>query len=89
VQSLLRVNLASDLRRFPRAIRERNPVELMQRRAEALTQRATDLKKLADAWDRSIKTLTFAFGKQQSCTLAKEFDGISGGTRAFQIHVSN
>jgi len=31
------------------AARERDPVELMQRRAEILSQRATDLKKLADA----------------------------------------
>ena len=40
------------------AVRERNPVELMQRRAEILTQRAADLKKLADAWDPLYKTLS-------------------------------
>jgi hypothetical protein len=39
-------------------VRDRNPVELMQRRAEALTQRATDLKKLADAWEPLYKTLS-------------------------------
>jgi hypothetical protein len=39
-------------------VRERNPVELMQRRAEALTQRAADLKKLADAWEPLYKTLS-------------------------------
>lgn len=39
-------------------VRDRNPVELMQRRADALTQRATDLKKLADAWDPLYKTLS-------------------------------
>jgi hypothetical protein len=39
-------------------VRERNPVELMQRRAEMLSQRATDLKKLADAWDPLYKTLS-------------------------------
>ena len=39
-------------------VRERNPVELMQRRAEILSQRATDLKKLADAWDPLYKTLS-------------------------------
>jgi hypothetical protein len=39
------------------AVRDRNPVELMQRRADALTQRAADLKKLADAWDPLYKTL--------------------------------
>ena len=39
-------------------VRDRNPVELMQRRAEGLTQRATDLKKLADAWEPLYKTLS-------------------------------
>ncbi|WP_426613833.1 Spy/CpxP family protein refolding chaperone [Bradyrhizobium sp. McL0616] len=37
---------------------ERNPVELMQGRAEMLGQRAADLKKLADAWEPLYKTLT-------------------------------
>ena len=37
---------------------ERNPVELMQRRAEMLGQRSADLKKLADAWEPLYKTLT-------------------------------
>jgi hypothetical protein len=37
---------------------ERNPVELMQRRAERLSQRAADLKKVADAWEPLYKTLT-------------------------------
>ena len=32
------------------ALRDRNPVDFMQRRAAALTERAVDLKKLADAW---------------------------------------
>ena len=36
---------------------ERNPVEFMQRRAERLSQRAADLKKLADAWEPLYKTL--------------------------------
>jgi hypothetical protein len=40
------------------ALRERNPVELMQRRAEALSRRATDLKKVADAWEPLYKTLS-------------------------------
>ena len=40
------------------AVGERNPVELMQRRAEILNQRAADLKKLADAWEPLYKTLT-------------------------------
>jgi hypothetical protein len=39
-------------------VSERNPVELMQRRAAALNQRAVDLKKEADAWDPLYKTLT-------------------------------
>jgi hypothetical protein len=39
-------------------LRERNPVELMQRRAEALNQRAADLKKEADAWEPLYKTLS-------------------------------
>jgi hypothetical protein len=40
------------------ALHERNPVELMQRRAEALSQRAADLKKVADAWEPLYKTLS-------------------------------
>jgi LTXXQ motif family protein len=40
------------------ALRERNPIELMQRRAEALTQRAADLKKVAEAWEPLYKTLS-------------------------------
>jgi hypothetical protein len=40
------------------ALRERNPIELMQRRAEALTQRAADLTKVANAWEPLYKTLS-------------------------------
>lgn len=40
------------------ALHERNPIELMQRRAERLGQRAADLKKLADAWEPLYKTLS-------------------------------
>jgi hypothetical protein len=40
------------------ALRDRNPVEFMQRRAEALAQRAADLKKLADAWQPLYPTLS-------------------------------
>ncbi len=40
------------------ALRERNPIELMQRRAESLSQRAADIKKLADAWEPLYKTLS-------------------------------
>ena len=39
-------------------VRERNPVELMQRRAESLGQRAADLKKVADAWEPLYKALS-------------------------------
>jgi hypothetical protein len=39
------------------AVGERNAVELMQRRAERLSQRAADLKKEADAWEPLHKTL--------------------------------
>jgi hypothetical protein len=37
---------------------ERNPIELMQRRAEALSQRSVELKKLAEAWEPLYKTLS-------------------------------
>ena len=40
------------------ALQGRNIVELMQRRAEALGQRAADLKKVADAWEPLYKTLS-------------------------------
>jgi hypothetical protein len=36
----------------------RNPVELMQRRADNMAQRAANLKKLADAWQPLFQTLT-------------------------------
>jgi hypothetical protein len=39
-------------------LRDRNPVEFLHRRAEALTQRAADLKKLADAWQPLYPTLS-------------------------------
>jgi hypothetical protein len=40
------------------ALHERNPIEMMQRRAERLTQRGADLKKVADAWEPLFKTLS-------------------------------
>jgi hypothetical protein len=40
-----------------KALSERNPIEFMQRRADTLTQRAEDLKKLADAWQPLYQTL--------------------------------
>ena len=39
-------------------IGDRNPVELMQRRADQLIQRGTDLKRVADAWQPLFKTLS-------------------------------
>ncbi|HEY0851830.1 MAG TPA: Spy/CpxP family protein refolding chaperone [Bradyrhizobium sp.] len=49
----------AELRESPmEALSGRNPVELMQRRAESLSQRAADLKKLADAWEPLYKTLS-------------------------------
>jgi hypothetical protein len=40
------------------AVRDRNPVEFLHRRADALAQRAADLKRLADAWQPLYQTLT-------------------------------
>lgn len=40
------------------ALGERNPVDLMQRRADLLLQRGNDLKKVADAWQPLYKTLS-------------------------------
>jgi len=40
------------------ALRDRNPVGFLHRRADALAQRAADLKKLADAWEPLYQTLT-------------------------------
>ena len=50
---------ASELReRTPiEALRDRNPVDFMHRRADAMAQRAADLKKLADAWQPLYQTL--------------------------------
>jgi hypothetical protein len=39
-------------------LRDRDPVEFLNRRADALTQRAADLKKLAAAWQPLYQTLT-------------------------------
>ena len=39
-------------------LRDRNPVEFLNRRSDALTQRAADLKKLAAAWQPLYQTLT-------------------------------
>jgi LTXXQ motif family protein len=39
------------------ALRDRNPIEFLHRRADALSQRAGDLKRLADAWQPLYQTL--------------------------------
>jgi len=39
-------------------MRDRDPIAFLQRRADALTQRGADLKKVADAWQPLYKTLT-------------------------------
>jgi hypothetical protein len=39
-------------------LRNRNPIDFMHRRADALSQRAEDLNKLADAWQPLYRTLT-------------------------------
>jgi hypothetical protein len=38
-------------------LRDRNPVEFLNRRSDALAQRAADLKKLAAAWQPLYETL--------------------------------
>jgi len=40
------------------ALGDLNPIDLMQRRADRLVQRAADLKKLAEAWEPLYKTLS-------------------------------
>jgi hypothetical protein len=39
-------------------LRNRDPIEFMNRRSDALAQRSADLKKLADAWQPLYKTFT-------------------------------
>src|SRR6516164_9073866 len=39
-------------------LRDRNPVDFLSQRADALTQRGANLKKLADAWRPLYQTLT-------------------------------
>ena len=40
------------------SLRDRDPVDFLNRRADALAQRSADLKKLADAWGPLYKTLS-------------------------------
>jgi hypothetical protein len=39
-------------------LRDRDPISFLHRRADALSERATDLKKLADAWQPLYQTLS-------------------------------
>jgi ABC-type transporter Mla subunit MlaD len=39
-------------------LRNRDPIDFLNRRADALAQRSADLRKLADAWQPLYKTLT-------------------------------
>ncbi|MGY4404001.1 Spy/CpxP family protein refolding chaperone [Bradyrhizobium sp. USDA 3315] len=39
-------------------LHEPNPIQLMRHRADSLSQRAADLKKVADAWEPLFKTLS-------------------------------
>ena len=39
-------------------LRNRNPIDFLRRRADALAQRSADLKKLAAAWEPLYKTLS-------------------------------
>jgi hypothetical protein len=39
-------------------VRDRNPIEFLNRRSDALAQRAAELKKLADAWQPLYQTLS-------------------------------
>ena len=39
-------------------LRDRDPIDFLQRRADALSQRSADLKKLADSWAPLYKTLS-------------------------------
>jgi hypothetical protein len=40
------------------AMRDRNPIDFMHRRADAMAKRSADLNKLADAWQPLYQTLT-------------------------------
>jgi hypothetical protein len=53
------VEEAREARNNPiQALRDRNPIDFLHRRADALAQRAADLKKLADAWQPLYQTLS-------------------------------
>jgi Spy/CpxP family protein refolding chaperone len=58
------------------AVADRNLVEIMQRRAEALTQRGADLKKVADAWEPLYKTLSQEQKKRLAVVAVIGFRGI-------------
>jgi hypothetical protein len=39
-------------------LRNRDPIDFLRRRADALAERSTDLKNLANAWEPLYKTLS-------------------------------
>jgi Spy/CpxP family protein refolding chaperone len=55
---------------------QRNLVELMERRAEALSQRGADLKKVADAWEPLYKTLSDDQKRRMALVTVIGFRGI-------------
>ena len=61
---------------LPASMGQRNLVELMQRRAAALTQRGADLKKVADAWEPLYKTLSEDQKKRMAFVTVVGFRGI-------------
>ena len=52
------VDRVDELHQTPEAARNRNPVDVLHRRAAALTQRGSDLQRLADAWQPLYQTLS-------------------------------
>ena len=68
---------------------ERNPVELMQRRAEGLSQRAADLKKLADAWEPLYKTLTPDQKKRMAFAIYAAMRGLRDAIIERHIEIEN
>jgi len=60
------------------AMRDRNPVDFLHRRAEALTQRAADLKKLADAWQPLYPTLSQEQKRRMAALTIFVFQSFSG-----------
>jgi LTXXQ motif family protein len=61
-----------------------NPVEFMHRRADALAQRASDLKQLANAWDPLYQTLDPQQKRRLAFLAASVFQRVrNGGVGSF------